>query len=726
MTSSTIIGFVNNTALLLALVLIYDVLALKTPGKKYPALGGIPIGIILGCIGVGIMMNPWEFLPGIVFDTRSILLSVVGFFFGTIPMLVCILITSGYRLFIGGIGAWTGVAVIITSGGVGLIWRYWQKKKLDNISNKGLYAMGLTTHVLMLLWMLTLPQSVAFDVLSKISIPVLLLFPLGTVILGKLFINRFQRIQSIMALKESEAKHRHLYETMTQGVVIQDATGKIMEANQTACEILGLSLDQMLGKTPYDPRWRLIHEDGSPCDPEEMPSNIALRTGKPVKGFHCGIYIPEKDEYSWIVIGSVPRFKEGETKPFVTMTVFTDITEDVQNSKEKDRIEKQLIQSQKMESIGTLAGGVAHDYNNISSIIIGYTELALEQVKQDDPLHEDLMEILTAAKRSTEITRQLLAFARKQTIAPKVLNLNDSIGNMLKMIRRLIGEDIDLAWLPGAKVWPVKIDPSQVDQLLANLVVNARDAIADVGKVTIETKKIRFDEDYCADHAGFIPGEFVLLAVSDDGSGIAPDILNKIFEPFFTTKRQGKGTGLGLATVYGIVKQNNGFINIYSEPKKGTTIKIYLPRHEGQVVEAHSDNNIEIPVSLGETVLLVEDDGPILKLGKRMLEELGYRVLAATSPSEASKLAEEQADEINLLITDVIMPEMNGRDLSEHLESLYPNLKTLFMSGYTANVIAHRGVLDDNVFFISKPFSKKDMAVKVREVLDETKGSFDA
>jgi len=416
----------------------------------------------------------------------------------------------------------------------------------------------------------------------------------------------------------------------------------------------------------------------------------------------------------WVRVVGRPEYRDGAC---VKMKgILQDITE-------QKTVEMQLQQAQKMESIGRLAGGVAHDYNNISSIIIGYSELALEQVKQNDPLHEDLMEILTAAKRSTDITRQLLAFARKQTIAPKVLDLNDFIGNILKMVQRLIGEDIDLAWMPGTEVWPVKIDPSQVDQIIANLAVNARDAIADVGKLTIETKNISFDEEYCADHAGFIPGEYLLLAVSDDGSGIAPGILDKIFEPFFTTKEVGKGTGLGLSTVYGIVKQNNGFINVYSEPKKGTSIKIYLPRHEGQAVEAYSDNNIEIPLSRGETVLLVEDDGSILKLGKRILEELGYIVLSSSSPLEATKLAEEQAGELNLLITDVIMPEMNGRELSENLKSLLPNLKILFMSGYTANVIAHRGVLDDDVSFISKPFSKKDMAIKVREVLDEAKGS---
>lgn len=389
-----------------------------------------------------------------------------------------------------------------------------------------------------------------------------------------------------------------------------------------------------------------------------------------------------------------------------------------QEIKDREALQSQLIQAQKMESVGRLAGGVAHDYNNISSIIIGYSELALGQVEDSDSLHDDLMEILTAAKRSTSITRQLLAFARKQTIAPKVLDPNEIIENMLKMLRRLIGEDIDFAWLPGTKICPVKIDPSQVDQILANLCVNARDAIADVGKVTIETKNISFDEGYCADHPGFFPGKYVLLAVSDDGSGMAPETLDKIFEPFFTTKAIGKGTGLGLATVYGIVKQNNGFINVYSEPDKGTTIKVYLPQHTGQTIEAQNKGALEIPLSRGETVLLVEDDGPILKLSKRMLEELGYSVLSANSPGKAIRLAREYVDEIRLVITDVVMPEMNGRELSKQLQTLYPNLKILFMSGYTANVIAHRGVLEDGVCFLNKPFSKMDLAIKVREALD--------
>ncbi|MCF8074794.1 MAG: hypothetical protein K9K63_17245 [Desulfotignum sp.] len=259
------------------------------------------------------------------------------------------------------------------------------------------------------------------------------------------------------------------------------------------------------------------------------------------------------------------------------------------------KMEKQLQQAQKMESIGRLAGGVAHDYNNISSIIIGYSELALEKAGRDVSLHEDLLEIHKAAKRSTEITRQLLAFARKQTIAPTVLDVNVAVESMLKMLRRLIGEDIKLSWHPGEKIQPIKIDPSQVDQILANLCVNSRDAIKDVGKIDIETKNISFDEQYCAAHAGFVPGDYVMISVSDDGSGIASEKMDEIFEPFFTTKVAGKGTGLGLATVYGIVKQNSGFINVYSESEKGATFKIYLPVHAGSL-KPFSKNDLAIKI----------------------------------------------------------------------------------------------------------------------------------
>jgi PAS domain S-box-containing protein len=383
-----------------------------------------------------------------------------------------------------------------------------------------------------------------------------------------------------------------------------------------------------------------------------------------------------------------------------------------------EKLEAQLRQAQKMESVGRLAGGVAHDFNNMLGVILGYTEMAMERVEPEAPLHADLKKIQGAAQRSADLTRQLLAFARKQTVSPKVIDLNKTIESILKLLFRLIGEDIDLAWQPGKEVWPVKMDPTQVDQILTNLCVNARDSIVDTGKVTIETGKASFDEEYCAHHADFVPGEYVLLAVSDNGCGMDEETQAHLFEPFFTTKEVGKGTGLGLATVYGAVKQNNGFINVYSELGQGTTFKIYLPRHLDKTVFLPEKEPDKPGERAHETILLVEDEPAILEMSTIMLERLGYTVLAAATPGEAVRLAQEHPGRIDLLLTDVIMPEMNGRDLAKNLLSTYPDIRRLFMSGYTASVIAHHGVLDQGVHFIHKPFSMKDLGEKLREALE--------
>ncbi len=385
---------------------------------------------------------------------------------------------------------------------------------------------------------------------------------------------------------------------------------------------------------------------------------------------------------------------------------------------EQEHLQAQLTQAQKMESVGRLAGGVAHDFNNMLGVILGHTEMALEETDSASPLHASLQAVQQAAERSAILTRQLLTFARKQTVAPKVLNLNDTVESMLNMLRRLIGEDINLVWQPGKNLQPVKVDPSQIDQLLANLCVNARDAIAGVGKITIETSSAIFDEAYCAAHLGSVASEYVLLAVSDDGCGMDQETLGLIFEPFFTTKEQGKGTGLGLASVYGAVKQNNGFINVYSEPGQGTTFKIYFPVFAAKSAGTWEDAP-ELPTEHGhETILLVEDEPAILEMATMMLTRLGYTVVAATTPGEAIRLAHEYQGRIDMLMIDVVMPEMNGRELAGNLLAHYPDLKRLFMSGYTANVIAHHGVLDEGVHYIQKPFSMKDLGRKLREVLE--------
>ncbi|EKD83476.1 MAG: two-component protein, sensory box histidine kinase/response regulatory protein, partial [uncultured bacterium] len=295
-----------------------------------------------------------------------------------------------------------------------------------------------------------------------------------------------------------------------------------------------------------------------------------------------------------------------------------------------------------------------------------------------------MQEILAAAKHSTQITRQLLGLARRQTIAPRAISLNLAIESMLTMLQRLLGENLELAWIPGNDIWLINIDPAQLDRILANLCVNARDAITDIGKVTIETRNFEFDEAYCNDHAGYIPGKYVMLAVSDNGHGMNDETINQIYEPFFTTKEAGRGTGLGLAIIYGIVQQNAGFINVYSEAKKGTTFRLYLPRFAGEAqIETKKDKDAPLR-GQGETILVVEDDTSILKMIRLLLESLDYRVLAAESPNAALRLVKEHNSEIHLLITDVIMPEMNGKILSNQLQELCPSLKCLYMSGYTA------------------------------------------
>ena len=398
------------------------------------------------------------------------------------------------------------------------------------------------------------------------------------------------------------------------------------------------------------------------------------------------------------------------------ISVTQEITEQKKTEAEREKLQAQLLQAQKMESVGRLAGGVAHDFNNMLGVIQGRAELMFMGINPGDPHYEDLHEIYKATRRSVDLTRQLLTFARKQAIAPKVLDLNDTVEGMFKMLRRLIGEDIDLVWKPDTQLWPVKVDPAQVDQILANLCVNARDAIDGTGKVTIETENVVLDQTYCSTHAGFEPGQYLMLAVSDDGRGIDKETLENLFEPFFTTKEVGEGTGLGLATVYGIVKQNNGFINVYSEPGQGTTFKIYLPRTR-EAAEAKGKPIAKTIPKGSETVLMVEDEESILRLGKTVLETFGYKVLAADTPRQALVTAEQYEGPIHLLVTDVVMPEMNGKELVERIEKLRPYIKVLFMSGYTANVIVHRGIIEDNVDFLPKPFTINSLGAKVREVL---------
>ena len=509
-------------------------------------------------------------------------------------------------------------------------------------------------------------------------------------------------------LRESEETFCNIVQANPMGIYLYQLQSDdrliFIGANPAADKLVGVDNSQFIGKT--------LEEAFPPLKHTEIPFRYRRAAQ------HGESWNTELINYADGKISGAFDVHVFQMSPGKIAVLFNEISERKRAEAEQEKLREQLSQVQKMESVGQLAGGVAHDFNNMLGVIIGYAELALDQLDPTQPLFKNLKEIHKAANRSADITRQLLAFARKQTVAPKVLDLNETVEGMLKMLRRLIGEDINLAWLPGAGLWPVKIDPSQIDQIMANLCVNARDAIAGVGKMTVETGISTFNEEYCDDHADVVAGEYVSISVSDDGHGMDKETLAHIFEPFFTTKGVGEGTGLGLATVYGAVKQNNGFINAYSEPGQGTTFTIYLPRYIGEAEQMRQEG-AEEPVAHGnETILLVEDEPTILEMTTTMLRRLGYTVLAASTPGEAIRLAADFTDQIHLLATDVIMPEMNGRDLAEQLKESQPGMKCLFMSGYTADIIARQGMLVEGVCFIQKPFSKKDLAAKVREALE--------
>lgn len=513
------------------------------------------------------------------------------------------------------------------------------------------------------------------------------------------------------ALRESEEKFKALVEGSTHGIVVVQGE-RIKYANPKALEFFGASLKEVAASHYLD----YTHPDDRPLIAERYRLRALGREVEPSVTFR----VVDKSGNSRWVEGHGTKIKWDGNEAYLVF--LEDLSLRRQAEEERRKLQVQLLQAQKMEAVARLAGGVAHDFNNILAIIGGHAELGLMKMEKGHPAEENLREILEATGRSANLVRQLLAFARKQIISPVALDVNETIERMLKMLRRLIGEDIELEWHPASNIWKVYMDPSQLDQIMANLIVNARDAIPGAGKVVIETENVELDEHYCQTHPGVSPGKYVMLAVSDNGCGMDKETMDRIFEPFFTTKSPEKGTGLGLATVYGIVKQNSGHINVYSEPGRGTTFKIYIPRLEEPREETERDRGPHVADSLPmgrETILLVEDERPLLKVYTKFLETLGYKVLPARSPQEAISKASKHQGSIELLLTDVVMPQMSGRDLWEKLRELRPDLRCLFMSGYTANVIAHHGVLEPGMNFIGKPFAIETLAFKLREVLDK-------
>ncbi|MBN1601316.1 MAG: PAS domain S-box protein [Chitinispirillaceae bacterium] len=529
----------------------------------------------------------------------------------------------------------------------------------------------------------------------------------------------FMLSKDITERKRVEAEKQQFVtaaEESGESVIFFDANGHIQYVNPAFEKITGFKKEEVIGVLPP----KTIH--GSQDDKFYGEFWDTIMNGKPWQG----LYINQKKDGTFYREKSSIRpicDQSGNLSSFVAVN--RDLTKYRELQAEKDKLQEQLFQVQKMESIGRLAGGVAHDFNNMLNVIQGHAELSLQGIDAEHPLYNPLLQIRKTAERSAELTNQLLAFARKQTVTPKVINLNDTINGLLQMLRRLIGERFLLAWIPGYNVWQVKMDPTQIHQILTNLTINAKDAMDNTGRITIETANLTIDEAYCEKNTSCDPGDYVMLAVSDEGCGMNKETQANIFEPFFTTKGLGKGTGLGLSTVYGIVKQNKGFVDVYSEPNNGTTFKIYIPRHHGESEKPEERASTEeiqalTTASSKKTILLVEDESEVMDITRMMLERLGHRVLPADTPGLALSIAEKHGAEIDLLIVDVVMPEMTGLELSDQLLLLHPGLKVLYMSGYTADIIAHHGVLDKDVHLVQKPITFRSLILKIDEVLGQS------
>jgi len=511
------------------------------------------------------------------------------------------------------------------------------------------------------------------------------------------------------ALQESEERHRTAIENSPDGVAIVQG-GQLLFVNQRFAEIFGYGRpEEIVGK----PLSTVLDAD----DLKQMEEvNYEKQKDGPVTLRHEFKGIRKGGEPILIEVSATRITYRGEAASLVYLR---DITERKRKEQEITSLQEQLRQSQKMEAIGLLAGGIAHDFGNLLAVVQGYSELSLLKLPPEAPVRENIEEVVKAGKRAMDLIRRLLAFSRRQIFQTSVLDLNTIVRDLEKMLRRIIGEDIELVTLLADDPGKIEADRGQIEQILLNLAVNARDAMPSGGKLTIETTNIELDKTYARSHAAVKPGRYVMVSVSDTGVGMTPEVRERVFEPFFTTKEIGKGTGLGLSTVYGIVKQSGGNIWVYSEPGYGTTFKIYLPRL-GELLKREREMKIvEEPLRGNETILVVEDEEKVLKMVTEILREQGYKVLEAPQGENALLIAGQHKDPIHLMVTDVVMPGMNGRELAGRLAPLHPEMKVLYMSGFTDDVIVHHGVLEGGINFIQKPFTVAGLARKVREVLEQ-------
>jgi two-component system, cell cycle sensor histidine kinase and response regulator CckA len=838
-TGFMVLELIQNVAFLVALAVGLQMLARRMEGR--PVLYGLVTGLLFGGVGIIGMMTPMHFAPGVIYDGRSIVLSLAGLFGSPIAAAIAAVMCGVYRVNLGGAGALAGVLTIAESAMLGAGLYYLRRHDDAWVRPLRLLAFALLVHVLMLAAQLLIPE-IGFDVVRRVGPSVLIFYPVGFLLIAQVFLDGERRRKAVEALRVSERRYREIMENANSIIFRIDPEGNVTFLNEFAERFLGFSRDEILGrnivgtivpamdstgnnladliqgillnpelhtnvenentckdgtrvwvawtnKPIYDEdgrfiellcignditkrkraeealkesesRWQFALEGaGDGVWDWNLQTNKLFfsRRWKEMLGYkeeeigdsldewdrrvhpddrdHCysdfdrhfrGETIVYQNEhrllckdgsYKWILDRGKVIQRESDGKPLRFIGTHSDITDRKHAEAEREKLEEQLLQSQKMEAVGQLAGGVAHDFNNLLQIILGNVDVIQNDLDQGIPNGDAMEEVRKAAERAAELTRQLLAFSRRQVIQPVTLNLNDLVQGMLKMIRRLIGEHIELCFISGDHPGMVHADKGQIEQILLNLCVNARDAMQKGGRLTIATDNIVIGDSFIVQHPWARNGRYVLLSVMDTGQGMDDATRSRIFEPFFTTKGMGHGTGLGLATVYGIVKHHNGMIHVYSELGKGTVFKVYLPMIDNLAEDVIEKT--ESPVGGGaETILVAEDEEMVRELVVRLLESAGYTVLSAFDGEEALKVFDGHMDEIDMAILDVMMPKLGGREVMDSIQRKCPRIRFLFSSGYSENAIHTDFVIKEGLRLITKPYRRDDLLRAVRETID--------
>jgi len=715
-----IISLINNAALLLALGLIYDTLVLNRKHAN-SVIYDLITGAILGAIGIAVMANPCRFTDGIIFDTRSVLLSISGLFFGLAPTSVAMLMTAGYRLYLGGNGATMGVSVILCSGIIGVLWKHFRRKPLDDMSFQELYGFSFIVHIAMILCMNLLPQNVVRQTVIQIGLPVMLVYPVGAALLGKLISDRHARKKDQVAMQRSEVRFRTYFENSILPMAIAAPGKQWLEVNDSLCSLLGYSHAELERMTWLE----LTH-------PEDVAADVAqfnrVEAGE-IDGYSLEKRFIKKNRDSVDTILTVRMVRNFDRQPEYYLAQIQDITERKKTESERLNLTREMLHAQKMESLGILAGGIAHDFNNLLTAILGHTSLAMMDAPANSPMKESLAEIETATKRAAELAQQMLAYSGKGMFHVSSINLNRMVEEMRHLLSASISKKITMRLELAASTPLIEGDATQIRQVLMNLIVNAAEAIDDKeGEIFIRTGTqacsvsfleqsnvaYRLNED-----APSAAGEFAFLEVQDTGCGMDAATKSHIFDPFFTTKFTGRG--LGLAAIQGIIKGHRGILTLDSEAGKGSVFRVLFPMHFST---ADSPDEPHCHLDTAEwnadgRILLVDDEDDVRNTAKRMLEKLGFDVITARNGREAVDLFSSQMDSIRCILLDMTMPVWDGERTLHELKKIKPDIKIVLNSGYTEHNTAQLFVDQGQAHFIKKPYSLEELKQTLKQVFNE-------